>query len=433
MLKHKNRMTLNRTLAPKFKQVSTIEFIDVINHNLDNGIELNYINGGTQDIIKIDFIFNAGIWQQQKQLVASTTNALIKEGTKSYTAYEIAEGIDNYGAFLEVENSFDTATVTLYTLTKYLNEVLPYVKEVICCPALSEKEFEIYKNNSLERFKVNLEKVSFVARKEFAELIFGNKNPYGSNVNIGDYQNLSLFDIKAFHQRTYQLSNCRILISGKVDTNTVTNINSFFGDETLIDYSEKELVIDATPNTNENLYIKKEGALQSAIRIGRLMPNKLHPDYLGLQVFNTILGGYFGSRLMNNIREDKGYTYGINSGIVSLKNGGYFFISTEVGADVTKDALKEIYKEIELLRTKEVSTEELDLVKNYMLGQLLQSCDGAFNMANLFESAKLYGLDYGFYNNYINTIKKITPKTIKALGVKYFNKIDLKEVVVGQL
>lgn len=426
-------MTLNRTLAPEFKQVSTIEFIDVINHNLDNGIELNYINGGTQDIIKIDFIFNAGIWQQHKQLVASTTNALIKEGTKSFTAYEIAEGIDNYGAFLEVENSFDTATVTLYTLTKYLNEVLPYVKEVICCPALCDKEFEIYKNNAIERFKVNLEKVSFVARKEFAELIFGNKNPYGSNVNIGDYQNLSLSDIKAFHQRTYQLSNCEILISGKVDINIAAKINSFFGNETLIDFSERELVIDTTPNISDNLYIKKEGALQSAIRIGRLMPNKLHPDYLGLQVLNTILGGYFGSRLMNNIREDKGYTYGINSGIVSLKNGGYFFISTEVGADVTKDALKEIYKEIELLRTEEVSIEELDLVKNYMLGQFLQSCDGAFNMANLFESAKLYGLDYGFYNNYINTIKKITPKTIKALGVKYFNKIDLKEVVVGQL
>ena len=213
----------------------------------------------------------------------------------------------------------------------------------------------------------------------------------------------------------------------------MTKINSFFGDEILSDFSEKELLIDTSPNISDNLYIKKEGALQSAIRIGRLIPNKLHPDYLGLQVLNTILGGYFGSRLMNNIREDKGYTYGINSGVVSLKNGGYFFISTEVGADVTKDALNEIYKEIDLLRTEEVSIEELDLVKNYMLGQFLKSCDGAFNLANLFESVKLYDLDYNFYNNYIKTIKEITPKTIKALGVKYFNKKDLKEVVVGRL
>jgi predicted Zn-dependent peptidase len=163
------------------------------------------------------------------------------------------------------------------------------------------------------------------------------------------------------------------------------------------------------------------------------MPNKLHPDHHKLQVFNTILGGYFGSRLMTNIREDKGYTYGIGSGIISLQNSGYFFISTEVGADVTKDALAEIYKEIELLRTEEVSLEELDLVKNYMLGHFLKSCDGAFNMASLFESVDSFGLDYSFYDEYINTIKTITPKTIKELGVKYFKKSDLKEVVVGKI
>jgi len=396
---------LNRTLAPEFHQVENIEFIDVINKNLDNGIELNYINGGSQEIIKINFTFNAGNWYQNKPLIASTTNSLIKEGTKSYSAFEIAEGIDNYGAFLEVENSFDTATITLYTLTKYLKNVLPFVKEVICEPTFSEKEFNIYKNNAIERFKVNLEKVSFVARKEFTELIFGNKNPYGSNVKIEDYNNLSLIDVKNFYNNNYQLSNCRILVSGFINDEILNTLNSFFGQEILTEPSVSDKGISTIENNNNSIYIKKDNALQSAIRIGRLIPNKLHHDHLGLQVLNTILGGYFGSRLMNNIREDKGFTYGINSGILSLKNGGYFFISTEVGADVTKDALREIYKEIEFLRTDEVSIEELDLVKNYMLGQFLKSCDGAFNMASLFESVRIYNLDYDFYKNYINTIK----------------------------
>mgnify|MGYP002713093019 CR=1 FL=1 len=424
-------MLLDRKTAPEFKQVEKIDFLDVKSQNLANGIKLNYIDGGSQEIVKIDFIFNAGVWQQTKPLVASTTNALIKEGTKSYSSQEIAEGIDNYGAFLEVENSFDTATVTLYTLNKHLTKVLPYVKEVVCFPALSEREFNIYKNNAIERFKVNLEKVSFVARKEFAELIFGNKSPYGKNVSLEDYQNLSLNDVREFHQQYYQLGNCKILISGKVSDNVLTEINTFFGSEKV-----NELVINNKKNNpsqqkQNKHYIEKDGALQSAIRIGRLMPNKLHPDHNGLQVFNTILGGYFGSRLMSNIREDKGYTYGIGSGMVSLQNGGYFFISTEVGAGVTKDALNEIYKEIELLRTEEVSNEELDLVKNYMLGQFLKSCDGAFNMASLFQSADGFGLDYSFYDKYIKTIKTITPKTIKELGVKYFDISNLKEVIVG--
>lgn len=426
-------MVLDRKIAPEFKQVEQIEFLEVKNQNLPNGIKLNHINGGTQDIIKIDFVFNAGIQQQEKPLIASTTNALIKEGTISYTAYEIAEGIDNYGAFLEVENSFDSATITLYTLNKYLPHVLPYVKEVICSPTLNEKEFNIYKDNALERFKVNLEKVSFVARKEFAQLIFGDKSPYGGNVTIKDYTNLKLTDVKSFYKKNYQLNNCKILVSGKVDNNITSQINSFFGNEKLTLNTTAKTEVNVENIKDNKIYIEKVGALQSAIRIGRLIPNKLHPDHHKLQVFNTILGGYFGSRLMTNIREDKGYTYGIGSGIISLQSSGYFFISTEVGADVTKDALAEIYKEIELLRTEEVSLEELDLVKNYMLGQFLKSCDGAFNMASLFESVDSFGLDYSFYDDYIKTIKNITPKTIKELGVKYFSKNDLKEVVVGKL
>lgn len=434
MPKNKVKMTLDRKIAPAFQQVKNIEFIEAINHNLDNGIELNYLSGGSQDILKIDFIFKAGIWQQGKPLIASSTNRLIKEGTKSYSAYEIAEGIDNYGAFLEVENNFDSATITLYTLTKHLNEVLPYVKEVICCPNLSESEFDIFKNNAIERFKINLEKVSFVARQEFSSLIFGNESPYGNKVSIKDYENLSLNDIRDFHNEYYQLSNCKILVSGKVNKEVIKNLNSFFGIEKIenVSISDKPNSNIATLSKNK-VYTEKEGALQSAIRIGKLMPNKLHPDYFGLKVFNTILGGYFGSRLMSNIREDKGYTYGIGSGIMSLQHGGYFFISTEVGANVTKDALSEIYKEIEILQNEEVSEQELNLVKNYMLGQFLKTCDGAFNMASLFEAVNSYGLDYSFYNQYIETIKTITPKTLQELGVKYFNINDLKEVVVGEI
>ncbi|MBL4669060.1 MAG: insulinase family protein [Flavobacteriales bacterium] len=424
---------LDRKKAPEFKQVDNIQFLDAIKTSLDNGIEVNYINGGSQDIIKIDFIFNAGNLYQNKPLVASSTNQLIKEGTKNYSAFEISEGIDKYGAFFETENAYDTATLTLYTLTKHLNNVLPYVKEVLLFPEFSEKEFEIYKNNAIERFKINLEKVSFIARKEFMRAIFGNENPYGSDVTLNDYENLSVNDIKAFYTENYNLGNCRILISGKVKTSTINVLNDFFGQEKTI--KKESIKIDFPKNTNnhDSVYIEKENALQSAIRIGRLFPNKLHEDYFGLEILNTVLGGYFGSRLMNNIREDKGYTYGIGSGILSLQHAGYFFISTEVGSDVTKKALIEIYKEIEIIRTQEIPVEELELVKNYLLGQLLTSCDGPFNMGSLFDSVHEYGLDYNFYNKYIQTIKEITPKTLLALGVKYFNKTNLTEIVVGKL
>lgn len=426
-------MTLDRKKAPSFNQVNNILFLDAVSTKLDNGIELNYITGGSQEILKIDFIFNAGNWFQNKPLIASSTSQLIKEGTKNYSAFEISEGIDKYGAFFDVENTYDTATLTLYTLSKHLNKVLPYVKEVILLPQFSEREFEIYKNNAIERFKVNQEKVSFVARQDFMPMVFGDKNPYGSSVKLEDYNSLLLNDVKDFYALNYNLNNCRVLVSGKVEKGTIDSINNFFGEEKLEKYNSVKKDFSFISEDNSQLFIEKENALQSAIRIGRIFPNKLHKDYFGLQILNTVLGGYFGSRLMKNIREDKGYTYGIGSGLISLKNAGYFFISTEVGSDVTKSALSEIYQEIETLRTTEIPKEELELVKNYMLGQLLNSCDGPFNMASLFENVHTFGLDYSFYNNYINTIKEITPKTLLELGDRFLNKSDLNEIVVGKL
>jgi predicted Zn-dependent peptidase len=426
-------INLNRKKAPVSSQVNNIEFLKVAITKLDNGIEVNYINGGSQEILKINFIFDAGNWFQNYPLIATSTNNLIKEGTATYSSAEIAEGIDKYGAFFEVENSYDTATLTLYTLSKHLNKVLPYVKEVILSPAFSINEFNIYQNNALEKFKINLEKVSFVARQKFMEILFGEEHPYGVIADINDYKKLALTDISDFYKNHYNLANCRILVSGKVKEDAIESLNSFFGSESILKTTPTEKSATSSVNNHSTIYIEKENALQSAIRIGRIFPNKLHKDYFGLQILNTVLGGYFGSRLMKNIREDKGYTYGVGSGIMSLKNSGYFFISAEVGSKVTKNALNEIYKEIELLRTEEIPTEELKLVKNYMLGQLLKSCDGPFNMASLFESVHMYGLDYNFYNNFITTIKNITPKTLLNLGIKYLNKSDLKEVVVGQI
>lgn len=425
-------MILDRKKAPAFNQVEKIEFLDVKTSQLDNGIPLNIINGGSQEILKIDFIFKAGIYAQHKPLLASSTSKLLKEGTIKYTAYEIAEGIDNYGAFLEVGHSFDTANVSLYTLTKHLDKVLPYVQEVILNPTFSQHEIDIYLKNAKEKFRVNLEKVSYVARQEFSSLLYGQQDGYANKVTIENFDQLSRNDLITFHKEFYNLSNASIIVSGLVNDKTISAINDCFGNEKLSQIPNRPTKTNEGTE-QEQIHITKEKALQSAIRIGRTIPNRLNDDFFGLKVLNTILGGYFGSRLMSNIREDKGYTYGIGSGLVSMANSSYFFISTEVQGDVTNVALDEIYKEIERIQTELIHEEELSLVKNYMLGQLLNTCDGPFKMAAMYEEIELYGLDLEYYNNYIEVIKKISPKELRSLGEKYFNRNDLKEVVVGKI
>lgn len=424
-------ITLDRTKAPQFNELDEITFIHSKTHFLTNGIKVNVLSGGSQEIVKIDFIFKAGTYHQTKPLVASATNNLLKEGTKNYSAFEIADGIDQYGAYLQTSVDFDDATITLYTLNIHLKSVLDYFKEVVVHPAFDQNEFNIYMNNALEKFKVSMEKVSYVARKESMQQIFGKSNPYGANASITDFEKITKNDVIQFHQNFYRLSNCEIIIAGKVTNDCIDLLNHFFGD---VETSKTTLAnISLTIEEKEQsskILIEKENSLQSAIRIGKQFPNKLHHDYFGLQILNTVLGGYFGSRLMKNIREEKGYTYGIGSGIISLQKGGFFYISTEVGSAVTKDALFEIYKEIELLKTEKISPQELALVKNYLLGNLLKSCDGPFNMAELFENVYFYGLDYDFYNCYIQKIKTITPEELMKLANNYL--IDLKETVVGQ-
>ena len=251
-------IALDRKKSPEFKQVDNIQFLDPVKTTLDNGIEFNYINGGSQDIVKIDFIFNAGNLYQNKSLVASSTSQLIKEGTQNYTAQEISEGIDNYGAFFEVENTYDTATLTLYTLTKHLQKVFPFVREIILAPSFSETEFEIYKSNAIERFKINLEKVSFIARKEFMSAIFEQNHPYGSNVEIKDYNNLDITDIRNFYKDNYNLGNCRILASGKIDKSVIDILNISFGKEVITQNPNKEIKVSSDSKKGKSHYIEKK-------------------------------------------------------------------------------------------------------------------------------------------------------------------------------
>jgi len=427
-------MTLiDRKIAPKFNSISSVEFISPEKKSLDNGVNVHLISGGSQEILKIDFIFDAGVWFQKKPLIAKATNSLIKEGTKNHTASEIAEGIDQYGAFIQTESDFDKAHITIYTLSKHLNNVLPFVKEVLLYPQFDNNEFVTYQRNAIERFKINQEKVSFLARNEFMKQLFGLGNPYGKIASLKDFEGLSLSHIKNHYSSFYGLNNCEIIVSGKITDNTFKAINHFFGAaEIPSSVSTTNDTAITTSNSTEKVFIEKPDALQSAIRIGKIMPNKTHTDYFKLQILNTVLGGYFGSRLMKNIREDKGYTYGIGSGILSLQNGGYFYISTEVGSNVTQKALDEIYKEIQLIQSELIGNDELNLVKNYLLGSLLKSSDGPFKMGALFENVHFYGFDFDFYNQYIEAIKNTSADELKEIANQYLNIDSLSEIIVGK-
>lgn len=422
---------INRTLAPDFGQVENIELIEASPIILGNGLKIFCIEGGEQDLVRIEFIFENINYNVSKPLQAYAANTMLTDGTSELTSSEIADKIDYYGAFLQTDYSNDQSGVTLYSLNKHLSSTLPIVKAILTDSIFPEVELDTLIRNQKQKLSVNLEKNDFLSRKVFNNVMFGN-SIYGYDTRAEDYDKLTRHQLKEYFKLAYQPKNCTVIISGKATDIASKIVDELFG-------SAWEEVWEVSPNgfsfttgVGAEHYIEKGDAIQSAIRLGKVAINRSHTDFAGMQVLNTILGGYFGSRLMANIREDKGYTYGIGSALVSMKNAGYFFIASEVGADVCSSALDEIYKEVNILKQEPVSTEELSLVRNYMLGSMLGSLENAMSHADKFKNIYFSGLGYDYYQKYIETVRTINPEALLGLANKYFNTETFEKVIVGK-
>lgn len=420
----------DRLTAPFFNPIEKIKFIEPREVQLHNGQLVYCVNTGEQDLLRLEFVFKHNTWSADNPLLSLATNNLLNEGTSKYSSEEIAEKIDYYGAFLQTDFAQDFSSITLYTLSKHLSKVLPVFMEVLNDAIFPEEEVSIFVQNRKEYLNINLEKNDFVARRKFNKAIHGD-SIYGFESTLEHYDALTRAELLSYYQSTYRKENCTLILAGKVTDDVLKELSdSLYWRTHTQSFGASSVQISTTPN--KRIYVEKEQALQSAIRIGMPTISRQHTDYSSLQILNTVLGGYFGSRLMKNIREEKGYTYGIGSRVVSMFHASHFFIASEVGAEVCQNALDEIYKEVKLLQAEQITVEELDLVKNYMLGSILGSLENAFSHADKFKSLHLYNLDYSYYSNHIKNIKSITQERLQEVAQKYLSVDDFYEIVVGR-
>lgn len=425
-------MKLNRKEQPQRNKIDKIDFLKAQSYRLKNGGNVHYIHQEDQSVVKLEISFNAGTIYQPKPLVASMTNALLIEGGFGYSSSEIADYFDNEGAFLETSCSQETASITLYCLSKSLTYLLPRLQEIISSPAFSEEEIKNYLTVNKQKFAVNNEKVGYVAKKEFLPFLIGEGNAYNDSLQDLDFDRITREDILQFFKSKYLNRSFEIYVSGKVDGKSLKLIDEVFSKLEIIREDSKLPSLEIIPPQKSELRIKKRNAVQSAIRIGNISIGRNHEDFPKLYIANTILGGYFGSRLMNNIREDKGYTYGIGSGLINFKHLSYFVISTEVGIDVTENTLTEIEIEINKLRDEEVSIKELELVKNYVLGNIMRGFDGAFSAMDRFNMLNNMGLNYDYYEKLVSVVNEVNPTDIRKVSQSYLQFDKMKKVIVGK-
>lgn len=396
---------------------------------LKNGVEVFAVNAGAEEVMSLEWVFFAGNCYEDKNLVAATVNFLLRSGTSQKSAFRINNHFEFYGSFLNRACYNETATITLHCLNKHVGELLPVVKELITDSVMPQDELDIYKQNMKQRLKVNLKKSDFVAGRLIDAYLYGENHPYGKYTNEEDFDVLNREQLLAFYKKYYQQGKLIIFVAGKLPDNLEQLLNQYFGD--LPNVPVESILTATQPGAEKKFRITNDkDGLQGSVRIARPFPNRHHPDFLKTQVLNTLFGGYFGSRLMSNIREDKGYTYGIHSYIQNHVQQSAWMISTEAGKDVCDATISEIYKEMQRLREGFILEEELALVKNYMMGSILGDLDGPFQIIARWKNIILNDLDEKYFYDSINTIKTVTPEELQQLAGKYLIPEEFYELVV---
>lgn len=426
---------LNRKVAPPVKDAREfeLELPPYVRYTLSNGVEVYAIDLGKVDAMMVSWIFDAGNSYEEGKGVAAAVNTLLKNGTSSRKAFDISEHVDYYGAYLNRACHHETAELTLHCLNQHFAELVPVVAELLTESIYPEEELAIYKKNAQQRLQVNLKKSDFVAGRLIESYLYGEKHPYGKYNMPEDYESLRREELVDFYRQHYQQGACRIIAAGRLPGDLIPLLEKYLGGlpfgRPATGAAVPEFPIRPAGQKRYRVTNDPDG-VQGSIRIARNFPNRHHPDFQRVQVLNNVFGGFFGSRLMTNIREDKGYTYGIYSYLANNRQESAWMISTEAGKEVCDQAIAEVYKEMNLLREEPIDEEELQMARNFAIGTVLGDLDGPFHVASRWKSILLNGLDENYFREGIRIVKTITPEELRELAVKWLDPAAFFELVV---
>ncbi len=401
-----------------------------VGRTLENGVRLYTLQAEEFEVVRLSFVFHAGPVTQQHPFVAAATANLLAEGSTHLSGREIAEQLDFYGSYFEVNLDRDYVYISFCSLRKYFPQTLKMAEEILLHPAFPEEEVITYRTKRRQQLAIERRKVDVKAREAFVESLFGADHPYGVCYPEARYEELTRDHLVEHYHRFYIASNCLAVCSGHIGPEEQQAIEAL---ASRLPNGESPKIDFPTPESRSHCYIERPEAVQSAIRIGRLLFTRGHPDFVGMQVVATLLGGYFGARLMHNLREEHGYTYGVMATMVNFEREGYFAIATQVGVEVTDEALKEIFFEIERLRREPVSEEELSLAKNILTGEMMRILDGPFGIADVAIENILSGEESDATERTLQEIRAMTPDRILELAQRHLDPQELSTIVVGGL
>jgi zinc protease len=426
---------MNRLMAPPYNNTADldIKLMGLQKQKLANHVLLYSLNAGAQDVVQIEWIFTAGNSYENSNMIASTAVSLLTSGTSTHTAFEISEIFEQHGAFLNCTCYNETIVVNLSCLTKHIEALLPTMVSIFSDATYPQTELDLYIKKSKQQLDLSLTKATFIANRLTDAALYGAHHPYAKLSEHHYLDALTRANVVTHYDDYIRNGRCTIMVSGKTNDALIENVARHFETMPWRGILKFHLLPNPFPKPQaiqKRSVINDPKSVQGSIRIAQPLPNKLHPHFRKLQFLNTVFGGYFGSRLMSNIREDKGYTYGIHSYLENHLQVSAWVITTDAGKDVCTATIEEVYKEMEILRTELIDDEEMQLVRNYLMGSILGQLDGPFQIMGRWKNLQLNGLDENYFYDHINIIKTITAEELMALANEYLRPELFQELVV---
>ncbi len=419
---------LDRSKAPDFKIPKSIEFPTPIQRTLPNGVHLYFIPTPQIDAVKLDISSTINEASKSKLLVPYFALEMVTEGTLSKNAAELDDFFDTYASEVDTESGFENHGLSILTTKKHFDTVLPVFRELLTEAVFPEKELSKRKKQKALSIHINRDKNSHRASQLFRKALFGENHPFGQITEEKDVDLVQGEDLMGFYKKDLW-TNSEIFLTGNLADSQLEDIIWEIGNIPITFFSNPPTGFQN--QKHQRLTEEKEKSVQSSIRIGCHLIPKNHPDYFKLSLMNTILGGYFGSRLIKNIREDKGHTYGIYSSIGSLKQADYWVVMADVIKEHDEAVIEEVYKEIDKLKNEPITAAELEVVRNYMIGKLLSQFSSGFELIGRFKSIHQAGLDFGFFQQNLDYILQAKPEDIMEVANKYLHREKMVEVIVG--
>ena len=424
---------IDRIKGPQIQDITVSTFPSYELVRLSNGMDLYILNSGTQNIFKLDLIFHGGRRYETKPGVARMCASLLKEGIEGKSADELSEFWDFYGAIVNSFSDLDTSGLSLTSLDKHKTALLPMFIHLVNQATFPNEEIKNKKKIFADKLRRELSKNDVIGYRELTSLIYGSEHTYGYNTEPGDYGVITREDLISHYSDYWGSGRGYAVLSGKISNELKEEVIKQLSSIRPANksYSSSDLFEKKDFEKSVSKRISTANKMQAAIKIGGVTIHRNDPDYTPLYLLVQILGGYFGSRLMKNLREEKGLCYNIYASIDRLKSSNYFYISAEVDKDNLELSLVEIAKEIEVLKTTLVSETELRMVKNYINGKILAGLDGPFRSSQLLKNYLSFELEFDAFRLFNESVAKATPELLREMAKKYLDIDKMVQVIVG--